>query len=60
MQQMALLKAPSPDGFSASFYLQNWATIHTVVCRAILHFFNTGMMNNVVNKTHVALIPKNL
>jgi hypothetical protein len=60
LQQMAPLKAPGLDGFSASFYLQNWASIHMEVCAAVLHFFNTRVMNNAINKTHVALIPKQL
>lgn len=38
LNQMAALKAPGPDGFTASFYQQNWATIHMEVCNAILHF----------------------
>lgn len=37
MQQMDHLKAPGLNGFSASFFLQNWTTIHTEVCVAILH-----------------------
>jgi hypothetical protein len=39
LSQMAALKAPGPDGFTASFYQQNWTTIHMEVCNAILHFF---------------------
>jgi hypothetical protein len=60
LNQMPPLKAPGPDGFSACFYQTNWATIHPEVCDAILHFLNTGEMEDSINTTHIALIPKNL
>jgi len=52
------LKAPRPNGFSASFYQQNWVVIHPEVCQAILHFLNSGVMDSSINITHIALIPK--
>jgi hypothetical protein len=55
---MAALKAPGPDGFTASFYQQNWATIHMEVCNAILHFFATGFMDPMIIVTNIVLIPK--
>jgi hypothetical protein len=58
LNQMAALKAPGPDGFIASFYQQNWATIHIEVCNAILHFFATGFMDPMINVTNIVLIPK--
>jgi hypothetical protein len=58
LQQMAALKAPGLDGFNASFYQQNWYTIHKEVCLAILHFFNTGILDPKINTTFIALIPK--
>jgi ribonuclease HI len=56
--QMPPLKAPGPDGFSASFYQQNWGLVHKEVCQAITHFFNTGTLESSINITHIALIPK--
>jgi hypothetical protein len=39
LNQMAGLKVPGLDGFTTSFFQQNWATIHGEVCNAILYFF---------------------
>jgi hypothetical protein len=58
LQQMPPLKAPRPDDSSACFHQQNWATMHYEVCDAILHYFNTGLMDTSINITHIALIPK--
>ena len=58
LNQMAAFKAPSPDGFTADFYQKNWSTIGPEVCRVALHFFNTAKMDEKVNVTHIALIPK--
>jgi len=33
--------------------------VYPEVCFAILHFLNTGMMDDSINKTHIAPIPKN-
>jgi len=60
LNQMPPLKAPGPDGFSACFYQTNWATIHPEVCEAVLYFLNSGEMEDSINTTHIALIPKNL
>jgi hypothetical protein len=58
MHQMPPMKAPGPDGFSACFYQANWGTINTEVCHVVLHFLNTGELDNQLNKTYIALIPK--
>jgi hypothetical protein len=58
LSQMAPMKAPSPDGFSARFYQSNWATIHAEVSSAVLHFLNSGEMDEKINATFIALIPK--
>jgi hypothetical protein len=55
---MSPLKAPGPEGFSASFYHSNWSTIRIEVCNAILHILNTGELDGNINSTFVALIPK--
>jgi hypothetical protein len=56
---MAPLKAPGPDGYTTDFYLQHWQTMGMEVCDAICHFFNSTHMVSELNKTHIALIPKN-
>jgi hypothetical protein len=58
LNQMAALKAPRPDSFIAGFNQQNWATIHKEICIAILSFFNTSVLDNRINMTNIALIPK--
>jgi hypothetical protein len=58
LNQMAPTKAPGPDGFSACFYQRNWSTIHGEVCKAILHFLNFGVLDEHINSTYIALVPK--
>jgi hypothetical protein len=58
LNQMAPLKAPGPDGFPAAFFQQNWPTVQEEVCSAILHFFNTRILDAKINMTYIALIPK--
>jgi hypothetical protein len=58
LHQMPPLKSLGPDGFSSCFYQKNWATVHPEVCSAILHFLKTGVMDDSINNTHIALIPK--
>lgn len=58
LQHMGPLKAPGPDGFSASFYQPNWATIGDEVCHAISNFLNSGIMDKDINATHIVLVPK--
>ena len=58
LQQMAPLKAPGPDGFSACFSQKNWATIGDEVSRFVIQILNNGEMNKELNLTYIALIPK--
>lgn len=51
-------KAPGSDGFSASFYQGYWEIIGADVSRGIRSFFETGVMQQGHNNTHVCLIPK--
>jgi hypothetical protein len=52
------LKAPGPDGFSASFFQKHWATVGPGVREAVLHFLHTGIFDSSLNATYIALIPK--
>lgn len=58
LYQMAPLKAPGPDGFSAGFFQTHWETTGDEVCRAVLDTLNSGIMPSFLNMTHIALIPK--
>lgn len=52
------LKAPGPDGFSACFYQQHWATVGGEVRTTVLNFLNLGTFDEAINTTFIALIPK--
>lgn len=58
LMQMAPLKAPGPDGFSAEFYQQQWKTVGREVCNVALKFFQGSDLDKNINFTHIALIPK--
>lgn len=58
LMQMAPLKAPGPDGFSAEFYQQQWKTVGRKVCNVALKFFQGSDLDKNINFTHIALIPK--
>lgn len=58
LTQMDPLKAPGPDGFSASFFQKNWASIGEEVSQAVIHILNNGCMTKELNLTYIALIPK--
>jgi hypothetical protein len=58
LMQMAPIKASRPDGFSADFYQQHWGTIGPKVCKVALHFLNGSNLDDYINVTHIALIPK--
>lgn len=51
-------KAPGPDGFSASFFQSNWASVGHAICCEIRSFFVTGSLPNKINNTHIRHIPK--
>jgi hypothetical protein len=56
--QMAPLKAPGPDGFNAGFFQKHWDIVGPEVCKAILYSLNNGVLDNDLNSTYIALIPK--
>ena len=51
-------KAPGPDGFSASFFQSNWATVGPAITAEIRHFFSNGHLPATVNSTFIRLFPK--
>lgn len=52
------LKAPGPDGFGVCFYQQHWEVVGVEVRRVVLNFLNSGVFDNSINSTLIALIPK--
>lgn len=58
LAQMAPLKAPGLDGFPARFYLDNWASVGPEVYKASFEFFNSCILDESVNFTYIALVPK--
>ena len=52
------VKAPGPDGFSASFFKVAWEIIAVDVIHAVKHFFSTGRLVREINNTALCLIPK--
>lgn len=57
--QMAPLKAPGPDGIPPIFYQKSWPEISVKLTSAVLSFLNSGRILREINKTFLALIPKN-
>jgi hypothetical protein len=58
LSQMHPLKSPGPDGFAACFYQKHWSSVGPQVRAAVLRFLNTGIMEDELNSTYLALIPK--
>jgi hypothetical protein len=52
------LKSPGPDGFSACFYQRSWSVVRAKVCNAVLEFFNSGLLDPLINSTNIVLVPK--
>ena len=58
LNQMSPLKAPRSDGFSIDFHQKNWVNVGVEVSNAVFRILNNGCMNNDINLTYNALIPK--
>lgn len=56
--QIGPLKAPGPDGFPARFFQRNWGVLKEDVTKAVMKFFEDGVMPEGVNETVIVLIPK--
>ena len=53
-------KSPGPDGFSACFFQSNWEVVGRDKIKEVQDFFSSGWMPQIINETHVRLIPKGL
>lgn len=51
-------KAPGPDGFTSTFFKQNWDIVGKEVMEAVKDFFTTGQILKKINHTFISLIPK--
>ncbi|CAL1374667.1 unnamed protein product [Linum trigynum] len=51
-------KSPGPDGFAGSFFQNFWGKIGPDFCKEVQVFFETSIMPDGWNDTHIALIPK--
>lgn len=58
LKMIGPLKSPGSNGFGACFYHSFWNIIGDDVCGAALKFLNGGGMEQSLNHSHVALIPK--
>jgi hypothetical protein len=56
--QMYPLKALGPGGFKTRFFQKNWDIVGLEVCKATLHSLNNVVVDNELNFTLIALIPK--
>ncbi|XP_031116600.1 uncharacterized protein LOC116020256 [Ipomoea triloba] len=55
---MRPLKAPGPDGFHAVFYQKAWQVVGRSVFLQVNQFMNSGKLDEGMNDTLIALIPK--
>ena len=51
-------KSPGPDGFSSSFFQDNWDVVKRDVCEAVLSFLHTGKLLKELNSMTITLVPK--
>ena len=58
LNQMAPLKAPSPDGMPPLFYQHFWLIMQHDVTSAILLWLNLGILPKPINHTLITFVPK--
>ncbi|XP_074352119.1 uncharacterized protein LOC141691283 [Apium graveolens] len=55
---MHAMKAPGYDGLNPTFYQAYWNVVHDDVVGFCRKFFDTGVMDEEINRTIVCIIPK--
>ena len=50
-------KSQGPDGFSVAFYQDFWEILKDDLLSVFTEFWNSGVINNMTNETHLCLIP---
>ena len=58
LNQMASLKAPSPDGMPPLFYQHYWELVGKDITTSVLLFLNSATLPEHLNHTFITLIPK--
>ena len=58
LKQMHLKKSPNPDDMSPLFYQHFWSLSGECITKAVLDFFNFGIVPPKFNKIHFILFPK--
>ena len=59
VQEIALDKAPGPDGFIGVFYKTSWDVIKEDILAAVNFFYNMHDQHfNLLNNAHIVLLPK--
>ncbi|XP_026385175.1 uncharacterized protein LOC113280813 [Papaver somniferum] len=58
VKQLGALKDPGPDGLQGIFYTKYWNHVGPSVIDLIRSFFHSGVIDDRLNKTFIALIPK--
>ncbi|XP_062113034.1 uncharacterized protein LOC133824176 [Humulus lupulus] len=53
-----IIKSPSPDGFGYDFFKVLWLDIGGEICKAVGHFFETGIFPDELHNTTLSLVPK--
>uniref|UniRef100_A0A803Q0T2 Reverse transcriptase n=1 Tax=Cannabis sativa TaxID=3483 RepID=A0A803Q0T2_CANSA len=51
-------KSPGPDGFSSSFFQDNWELIGEDISDAVIAFLESGNILKEINSTIITLVPK--
>lgn len=53
-------KAPSPDGYSSSFFNENWDPVKVDILAAEHEFFQNGRLLKQLNHAAISFIPKTM
>ena len=59
LKQMHPTKSPGPNGISTLFFQKYWSIVGTNVSNLVLNVLNHGMSISEINRTNIALVPKN-